>query len=277
MTLVSRGEWGAELPNGVTRIVGPVRGVTVHWEGPAMGWPWPHSQCARKVRSIQRFHQGTRGWADIAYNALACPHGQVYVGRGPGVRSAANGESAIGGNDQWYAVCYLAGVGDEFTAEGQAAMLEAIAWLRKEGSAGQLVNGHRDHHPTDCPGDVIYRWVTSGLPPDREPVLEEPPMPDLNDIRQMVVNPKADEAEQITLGEALRVAAQTGQRNERRLTQLLKSFAAMPDEIAEAVRADVVNDLAAGGGLEPGELRRIVYAQASRAINNRLGSLNEGK
>lgn len=102
-------------------------------------------------------------------------------------------------------------------------------------------------------------------------------LPDLDDIRQMVLNPKAAKGEQITLAEALRVAAQTGQRNERRLTALLKSLTGLPDELAEAVRADVDNDLAAGGGIEPGQLRRIVYAEASRAINTRLGSLNEGE
>jgi hypothetical protein len=111
MTLVRRAQWGAQYAKGSGAIPGPVRGVTCHWEGPAMGYPWNHSECAGKVRTIERFHAVSRGWSGIAYNALACPHGSVYEGRGPGVRSAANGESSIGGNDQWYAVCYPAGVG----------------------------------------------------------------------------------------------------------------------------------------------------------------------
>lgn len=157
MQFVTRAEWGAQYPPAFTRIPGPVLGVTCHWEGPHMG-TWPHSQCARKVRTIERFHKITRGWAGIAYTLLVCPHGYVFEGRGAGVRSAANGDSAIGGNDRWYAVCYLGGQGDSFTPDGKRGMDDAIAYLREHG-AGQVVNGHRDHHATECPGDLIYAWA----------------------------------------------------------------------------------------------------------------------
>lgn len=54
-----------------------------------------------------------------------------------------------------------------------------------------------------------------------------------------------------------------------------QALAGLADAIAAAVVEDVNADLAAGGGIEPLQLRRIVFAQATRAINERLGSLDE--
>ena len=160
MKFVSRAAWGAR-PRGATTSTHPIgstRGVTLHWEGPHMG-SFPHGQCASKVRSIEAFHRNTRGWADIAYNAIVCPHGYVFEGRGAGVKSAANGNAST--NDDWYAVCYLGGERDPFTTEGKQGMHDAVQWLRARGGAGPAVNGHRDHKSTACPGDVIYGWLRS--------------------------------------------------------------------------------------------------------------------
>lgn len=180
MTFVSRASWGANYAKGSSRIAGPVYGVTLHWEGPRMG-NFPHSECAGKVRVIERFHAVTRGWSGIAYSAIVCPHGDVFEGRGVGIRTAANGTSGIGGNDHWYAVCYMGGQGDGFTDAGKAGMVDAVQWLRKNG-AGDRVNGHRDHHSTECPGDAIYAWLktanfgTTTSKPNPKPTTEEDDM-----------------------------------------------------------------------------------------------------
>lgn len=177
MKFVPRAEWGAAYAQGNGPIPGPVLGVTCHWEGPHMG-DFAHDRCAAKLRVIERFHATVRGWAGIAYNLVACPHGYVFEGRGAGIRSAANGTSSIGGNDQWYAVCYLGGVDDGFTAEGRAGFADAITYLRQHG-AGHQVNGHRDHHPTECPGAEIYAWAHG---PHPDPVEENPDMALLADL-----------------------------------------------------------------------------------------------
>lgn len=158
MTVIPYAQW-SNRPRGATRAshpIGATKGVTLHWEGPHMG-VFPHTRCAEKVRSIQAFHRDTREWADIAYNAVVCPHGAVFEGRGPGVKSAANGNGED--NDDWYAVCYLGGTGDGFTDAGKGGMIAAVAWLRRDGDAGPRVNGHRDHKSTDCPGPAIYEWL----------------------------------------------------------------------------------------------------------------------
>ena len=81
MNLVTRAQWGARPPRNRTPL-NPT-GATAHWEGPHMG-VFPHTACPSKVRGIQAFHMDSRGWSDIAYNAIVCPHGYVFEGRGPG-------------------------------------------------------------------------------------------------------------------------------------------------------------------------------------------------
>lgn len=158
MRLVTRRRWGARLRGATksTHPMAPGAGVTFHWEGTTLG-TFDHSTCAGRVRGIERYHRDTKRWADIAYNAVVCPHGYIYEGRGPGVRSAANGDT--GPNRTHYAVCYLGGPGDPFTDAAKAAFVDAVLWLRAAGRAGEDVLGHRDHKATECPGDVIYRWL----------------------------------------------------------------------------------------------------------------------
>jgi hypothetical protein len=155
---ISKEAWGANPSKEATEDshpIGSTLGVTLHWEGPHMG-PFDHSQCAGKVRGIERFHEYGRGWGDVAYNLLVCPHGYVFEGRGVGVTSAANGDTQS--NADWYAVCYLGGENDGFTEEGKAAFTFAVQLLRRNG-AGPKVNGHRDHKATTCPGPLVYAWL----------------------------------------------------------------------------------------------------------------------
>lgn len=152
MNLITRAQWGARAPR--AQPPEDFTGGTAHWEGPHMG-TFPHASCPAKVRGIQAFHMDARGWSDIAYNAVVCPHGYVFEGRGQGVRSAANGTNV--GNDSDAAACYLGGEGDPFTPEGAQAMADALHWL----SPGGLRHAHRDWKPTACPGDTITAWVHS--------------------------------------------------------------------------------------------------------------------
>src|SRR5262245_38770541 len=99
---VTREQWGARPPTApYTAINSTV--TTGHWEGPHMG-TFGHDSCAPKVRGIQAYHMDNNGWSDIAYNGVACPHGYVFEGRGPGHRSAANGTNQ--GNAASAVICY---------------------------------------------------------------------------------------------------------------------------------------------------------------------------
>jgi hypothetical protein len=154
---VTRSQWGSSFNYGNnTRMPSTCRGVALHWEGPRMG-TFSHDLCDNKVRQIEDFHVDGRGWAGIAYNALVCPHGYVYEGRGIRYRNAANGDPTK--NAAYFAVCYLGGQGDPFTDPAQAAFVRAVQWLRADGGAGDYVKGHRDLTATACPGDTIWGWL----------------------------------------------------------------------------------------------------------------------
>lgn len=161
--LITRNEWGARARRAGAATPFDPRGVTIHWEGAGWTAPWDHSTCDNKVRSIQAFHMDSRGWSDIAYNFLACPHGYVYEGRGLNRRSAANGSYTT--NTYWYAIqCMWGTKSGSVPDELLNGCRDAIDYCRTKGGAGPLVNGHRDHKSTDCPGDQIYAWLKGGAP-----------------------------------------------------------------------------------------------------------------
>lgn len=166
MRLVSRSQWGARAPRSTTRLDLPaVRGFAVHWEGPHMG-AFAHTECAAKVRGVQRFHMDTRGWTDIAYSFLVCPHGFVFAGRGWNSRTAANGTND--GNARYWAACYLGGEGDPFTALAKEAYGSLFAEGHRRVQSATAVRPHSFFKPTACPGDEIRRWIA------QPPALTEP-------------------------------------------------------------------------------------------------------
>jgi hypothetical protein len=112
----------------------------------------------------------TRGWDDIAYNAVVCPHGFVFEGRWKGRRSAAQGTND--GNDHYYAICFLGGIDNPFTAAGKQGFLDARATL----GGGSEVHPHSYYHATSCPGDEIRNWIAAGLPVEGSPSAP-PPLP----------------------------------------------------------------------------------------------------
>lgn len=171
MTIITRAQWGAADPRGGGNPLGNPSGITQHWEGPSMG-VWDHTLCAGKVRGIQRFHQVSRGWSDIAYNMIVCPHGDAYVGRGADRGNAANGDSS---NATRYSVCAMTGEGDPTTVALKRGILDAHAWLRKEsGRALPALDCHSDHVPTSCPGPVLRAWIKDGAPLDGPPAPNPP-------------------------------------------------------------------------------------------------------
>ncbi|MFC7308866.1 N-acetylmuramoyl-L-alanine amidase [Streptomyces monticola] len=166
--LVKRAAWGARPPKEVSRRIWPGRGgVAVHHHGGKPLLIDKHSECHEAVRSTQKDHMDGNGWDDIAYTYLVCPHGYVFEGRGPGVRTAANGTDA--GNDNYYAVCALVGgqwrlalrLYDKITDELLSGISMAIAQLRSIGGAGAQIVGHRQLTSTTCPSR-LYEYVKNG-------------------------------------------------------------------------------------------------------------------
>ena len=168
MKLVTRSAWSAKPAKYDLAYIASTLGVKVHYEGTyvpkSLAAADAHSTCAGRMRDIQASHlANTReDYSNIAYNAVVCPHGYVFEGRGLHRRTGANGTATL--NTRHYAVCAM--LGNSGLVQPPDAMLDglvdAIQWLRAGGSAGDLVLGHRDGHATACPGDPLYAWVQAG-------------------------------------------------------------------------------------------------------------------
>ena len=176
----SRADWGARPPRSISHNV-RAEGNTAHYGGPS---PWSgvdrssaprfyatadHARCPTIMRAYQRFHLDSRGWADFAYSSGVCPHGHRYEGRGPGVRTAAQGTND--GNFRSYATCYLAGDGDPLPDQAKHAYVDEGARLK----ANRW--GHRDWKATACPGAPLYAWARQGFPRPGTPAPKPAPTP----------------------------------------------------------------------------------------------------
>jgi hypothetical protein len=178
VNIVSRGEWGAARAKSVTAL-NPSR-VTMfvlhHTTGTYAGYG--------TVRAIQAFHQGPqRGWADVGYNFLVAPSGEVFEGRGwdrVGAHARGHNSASIG----------VAFIGDGSKPVPDAAkrsvLLLADEADRRFGKLNRV--GHRDVGATACPGDLLYVWW-SGNPTSGAL--------DFQDARKSIVSPpKAPPAKQ---------------------------------------------------------------------------------
>ena len=154
----SRDAWGAAPP--VQPYVPQTpKGVSLHHTGsPWHGSPGPEQY----LKNIQHFHTGPqREWEDIAYHYLVDLDGVIWAGRPPTVR----------GNPSIYydptGLVLISFLGDFGVQEPNEAQLkssaETAAWLMKKYSmTSTTVTGHRDHAPTTCPGDNLYRVLQDG-------------------------------------------------------------------------------------------------------------------
>ena len=173
MLVVKRKDWGAARARGRERLdPAQMRGVALHYSGMNADEQAEHRNCAGRVRGMQRYHMEEKGWLDVAYNGVLCRHGYVFVGRGFGIRSAANGTKAA--NDRYFAVCVLgddtAGRAD-VTPEAYAALSELLRSYARRIPRAFEVRPHSDFVATPCPGGELRRyiarrgWVTGYPPP----------------------------------------------------------------------------------------------------------------
>lgn len=165
MKYISRRDWGARAPRRVVKG-NMSHKSSGHWNGPTLkingSTTWDHKYCNSIVRGIQNFHMDGRGWNDIAYNFLECPHGYTYEGRGLNVWNGANGTNT--GNRNAHAICFLAGEGNPFPESEKQGFKEAVKYIADNTSAPNVANGHRDHKATACPGNARYNWIHAGMP-----------------------------------------------------------------------------------------------------------------
>lgn len=159
----TRADWGAAARKYTPTYVAPADrteffnhydgGVTVGLAGK------PHSECLAMVKRIQAYHQNQKGWNDIGYNGLTCPHGRAIEGRGIDYAGA----HCTDHNRSGYGVQMMYGGSERPTDVSYARQRRLYDALVSRGRA-LAKKGHRDCMATACPGDIIYGWVKSGMP-----------------------------------------------------------------------------------------------------------------
>lgn len=152
-TIIPRAQWGAGPVQGSVSGHRPVSITLHHSQGPNASYSG-----AGTVRGIQRYHQGTKGWADIGYHYLIGPDGQIFEGRKlelVGTHSPPN-PGRVG-------ICMLGDFesADDLSPAALGALLDLMTWLcRGLGiDPGGQVFGHKDQRPTDCPGRRLYPQI----------------------------------------------------------------------------------------------------------------------
>jgi N-acetylmuramoyl-L-alanine amidase len=150
MDLIRRDAWGAAPPRGKPiAIPTPVRDLFLHHSASPDGGP-------STVRAIQKFHQETRGWADIAYTWLYSPRDRVfYEGRGPGVAGAHTRNH----NRTSHAVCVLGNY--EVTVPPRHVISDLADWGYWHGGVWgpNFYRPHLDVAATACPGKHLNNLI----------------------------------------------------------------------------------------------------------------------
>ena len=155
---VTRGDlgWGTSRADRAN----PRSGLVIHYDSSNTDLAGKsHSACIAYWRGTRDFHTGPqRGWDDIGYSFMACPHGYVLEGRGLNRVQAAQ----PGGNATHYS-CTLAGGPNDVITENQInAVRELRLWLVEDHDNNGRVLGHRDFISTSCPGNKAYGLVKDG-------------------------------------------------------------------------------------------------------------------
>jgi peptidoglycan hydrolase-like protein with peptidoglycan-binding domain len=113
----------------------------------------------QSVRAIQDYQMDKRGWSDIGYNFLIGPDGRCFTGRDWGYVGA----HATGYNTATIGVCLI---GDYMTHMPTAAAISSLINLYDAANhiKGRKLAlfGHREVGHTDCPGDQLFKWISSG-------------------------------------------------------------------------------------------------------------------
>ncbi|XP_034566664.1 N-acetylmuramoyl-L-alanine amidase-like [Notolabrus celidotus] len=118
-------------------------------------------QCSEDMRSMQRFHQDDRGWDDIGYSFVAGSDGSIYEGRG----WHRQGAHTLGHNSVGYGVSFIGDYTSRLPSQHSMGLVrDQLASCAVSGGrlkANFTLQGHRQVVDTSCPGDALYREITS--------------------------------------------------------------------------------------------------------------------
>lgn len=111
-------------------------------------------------RAIDNFHRNTNRWAVIGYNFGVARDGRILEGVGLNVR----GIHSPPRNTDGFGVCFLVSPGEQMPQAMRNSGRALYDWLNRQTGRTLGRAGHRTHHPTECPGGIVYSWVNAGMP-----------------------------------------------------------------------------------------------------------------
>ncbi|MDX3767890.1 peptidoglycan recognition family protein [Streptomyces sp. AK08-01B] len=118
-----------------------------------------HDECIAYWQRVRSFHMDQNGWVDIGYSFGACPHGELFTGRGLGHYQAAQGTTA--GNSDYYSVTLMVG-GLEVPSSRQITAVRALRDHLIDLGLSAEIRAHREFFDTECPGRVIDDLLRQG-------------------------------------------------------------------------------------------------------------------
>jgi len=145
--------------------------------------PYAQADVPNIIRGFWRFHTGTRGWCDVAYNFFVDRFGGVWEGRQGGITKAIVGGHTYGFNSDTTSVSQIGNLQEQVPSDAMTtATSRLVGWklgyhgLDPQGSTtvtnrtgstfkgvpngGQVpvrvLAGHRDLGTTACPGQHTY-------------------------------------------------------------------------------------------------------------------------
>ena len=155
--MLCREAWGAQppLPGGRPHTI---TRMTLHHTAAVLG---DNRNAPSRLRQHQQYHQGERGWIDIAYHVSVDRDGNIYELREPGLA----GDTATDYDPAGHFLVLCEGDFDQEPVSDRqlqsAAM--AFAWATQTFQIGaDTLGSHRDFASTACPGENLYARVASG-------------------------------------------------------------------------------------------------------------------
>ncbi|XP_026209346.1 N-acetylmuramoyl-L-alanine amidase-like [Anabas testudineus] len=158
--IISRSGWGAAPYRGTpTKLSLPLTYLFIHHtESPSQPC-LTFEQCSANMRSMQRYHQDTNGWADIGYSFVVGSDGNIYEGRGWNWQGA----HTYGYNSVGYGVAFIGSYTSKLPSQQSMNLVKdqlvscAVGGGRLK--SNYILKGHRQMVSTSCPGNALYNEI----------------------------------------------------------------------------------------------------------------------
>lgn len=195
MRYQTRSDWGAQPPRWNPGTVTKSQGVFIHYNGPAVNnavLAGDYDAVKIFLQGIQRFHQQTQRWPDIAYSWCVDAMGRIWELRGWGTAQAAT----LNWNWDSHSIFLPLG-GNQTPTEAQITACQTVIAEHNRRYGAGFIKGHQDApNSTSCPGPVLLPMVRAGkfnpTTTTTSPPIPTPPGVDLtmNEPVMMKIGPK---------------------------------------------------------------------------------------